>query len=73
MVNLELVYCKLVTGNKKIETVVAVSSSYSVLKTYCKKEFKKTVKEDENFNGDDHYIIRPSDIIIIRENFNKYS
>jgi len=72
MVNLELVYCRLVTGNKKSETVIAMSTSYSALKDYCMKTFKKKVKDSEHFT-DDHYIIRSSEVIIIRENFNKFN
>jgi hypothetical protein len=70
MVNLELVYCRLITGNEKIETVKAVSSSYTALKNYCEITLKETVEEVEHWTND-HYVIRESEIKIVREYFHK--
>ena len=67
MTNLELVRINITSGNNKIEKVVAMSTSYSALEKYCLEEFKKEAGKEIEHWTEEHYIIRPSKVVLIKE------
>lgn len=69
MTNLELVHIQVGTGNKKVETVLAMSSSYSALKRYCEDRFNANVEDEPDHWTQSHYKIRQSNMVIVPENY----
>ena len=65
MTNLELVRINITSYNRKIRTVVAMSTSYKALQRYCLEEFKQEAGREIEHWPEEHYVIEHSEVVLV--------